>query len=161
MRCLQMDFAASADPKQKIGSGRQDLAIKEFSRLISSRLDWLQGRDRILAEMVYERGLSYRTVAELTGMRPSSISRRVRTIVRRLLSREYQRCLLRRSQLTFLQMSIARERFILGMSRAAISSRHQISLYSVDRHLRQLANLTDKNPAVKIQDHPDSIKEGA
>jgi hypothetical protein len=158
---LQSEYAALGNPKNKIGRGRTALLIKEFSNLICSRLDWLQGRDRILVEMIYDRGLSYRTVAELTGRRPSSICRRIRTLIRRLLCREYQICLLRRNQLTFLQMCIARERFILGMSRSAIAERHQISLYCVDQHLQHLAGLTGTFPAAKIQNHLEPINEGA
>jgi hypothetical protein len=158
---LQSEYAVLADPKQEIGHGQRAILIKEFSNLICSRLDWLQGRDRILVEMVYDRGFSYRTVAELTGMRPSSICRRARTLIRRLLSREYQICLLRRNQLSFLQLCIARERFVLGMSRSDIALRHRISLYSVDQHLQHLANLTGKFAAAPAKNHTEPMKEGA
>lgn len=161
MSRLGFEEAVLADPQGAAAYAERARRMQAFSDLICSRLDWLEGRDRILLEMVYDRGFSYRTVARITRMRPSSVSRRIRILANRLLSREYQICLLHRNDLSCLQMSIAREHFVLGMGRRAIARRHHISLYCLGHHLNHLAALSGIPTKILKENGPGQLREGA
>ena len=131
------------DRLQAKGRAARAFQMQEMADLICRRLYWLDGRDRLLMELVYEKGSSYRQIAVLMKMRQSSVSRRIRKLTQRLTCREYQVCLLHRRELSSQQLSIAKDRFVAGLSRRAIAQRHRISVYRVDHHLRQLAKLEE------------------
>jgi DNA-binding CsgD family transcriptional regulator len=118
-------------------------ALRENAEQICRRLDWLDKPDRLLLEMVYEQGLSLRKTAALLHRSPSTVTRRICTLLKGLFSREYQLCLQSRSRLTPLQMNIARQYYVQKKSRRRIAQFHRISLYAVQRQLRQVKAVID------------------
>lgn len=135
--------------------------IQEHTDMICRRLYWLEDHDRLLLEMIYEKGLSCRQIASITNRRASSISRRVQKLTGRLLGREYPICLSYRRELSRLQLKIARDRFVADLSRPAIARRHGISLYRVDCHLRCLRKLLAKHTPAQTKIKLFYLREGA
>jgi len=112
--------------------------IRAAAEQICRRLDWLDKPERLLLEMVYEQGMSVRKIAAVLGQNPSTVARRIHSLVEGLFSPEYQICLRGRSRLTSLQMSIARHYFVRKKSRRWLARFHRISLYALNRHLETI-----------------------
>ena len=121
--------------------GHGPITGRSLSDVICQRLYWLDGMDRLLLELVYEKNTSYRQVAQLIGLSETTVSRRVRKLTKGLLSRDYQICLKNRWNLSAFQLKLARERFVLRLSYKAIARRHRISLYRVQYHLHRLSQV--------------------
>jgi len=161
MSHFQLKEPILSECPQSAGHAQRTAERQKFSDLILHRLSWLEEQDRLLLELVYEKGLSYRQIARLTGIRESSISRRVRKLTGRLLNRTYSLCLLHRSELSPMQLCIARNRYVLGKSRRDIACQLRITLYSVDRHLQRLEKILEPSFKKSIQAHRHHWKEGA
>lgn len=91
----------------------------------------LGDEDRALLAMYLDAGSSVRQIARLTAMSPSTISRRIRRIIRRLLNDLYSVCLRHRHRFSDLELAITRDYFIRGLSARRISREHDVSYYSV------------------------------
>jgi len=126
------------------GFERRTTALREFAEQVCRRLEWLEKPDRLLLEMIYEQGFSIRKIAGILRQNPSTVSRRVRSLLDGLFSSDYQVCLRLRGQLTPLEMSIARQRFVLHKSQRAMAASHSISIYALRRHLKKLAAAIEK-----------------
>jgi len=99
--------------------------------LLRSRLNLLDGRDRVIMAMYAENGNSFRQIARLLGVNDTTIGRRIRRLKRTLLDSEYITCLRQRRKFTAHQMTIAKEHFLLGMSQKRIAVKRRLSLYHV------------------------------
>ncbi|HOK67750.1 MAG TPA: helix-turn-helix domain-containing protein [Anaerohalosphaeraceae bacterium] len=119
-------------------------AVRDAAEQICRRLEWLDKPERLLLEMVYEQGMSIRKIAAVLGQNPSTVARRIRSLVEGLFSPEYQICLRCRSELTPLQMSIARHYFVRKKSRRWLARFHRISLYALNRHLETMTAFIDR-----------------
>ena len=137
----QLHVREAAVSSSQEGCGHGPIAGRSLSDLICRRLYWLGGTDRLLLEFVYEKNTSYRQVARLTGMSETTVSRRVRKLTKGLLSRDYQKCLDNRWNLSAFQLKLARERFVLRLSYKVIARRHRISLYRVHYHFHKLSQI--------------------
>ena len=91
----------------------------------------LSDKDRTLLAMYLDAGSSVRQIARLTAMSPSTISRRIRRIIHRLLNDIYSVCLRHRHRFSDLELAIARDYFIRGLSARRISRQYDVSYYSV------------------------------
>jgi len=99
--------------------------------LLRSRLNLLDGRDRVMMAMYVENGNSFRQIARLLGVKDGIISRRIRRLQKGLIDSDYIMCLRRRRKFTPHQMTIAKDHFLLGMSRRRIAVKRRLSLYHV------------------------------
>jgi len=99
--------------------------------LLRTRLNLLDGRDRVMMAMYVENGNSFRQIARLLGVNDSTIGRRIHRLRRTLLDSEYITCLRQRRKFTAHQMTIARDHFLLGMSQKRIAVKRRLSLYQV------------------------------
>ncbi len=98
---------------------------------LRARAYLLSDKDRTLLAMYLDTGSSVRQIARLTTMSPSTVSRRIRRIIHRLLNDLYSVCLRNRHRFTDLELAITRDYFIRGLSARRISREHNISYYSV------------------------------
>jgi len=99
--------------------------------LLRSRLNLLDGRDRVMMAMYAENGNSFRQIARLLGVNDSTIGRRIHRLKRTLIDSEYIACLRQRRKFTAHQMTIAKDHFLLGMSQRRIAVNRRLSLYHV------------------------------
>jgi len=110
----------------------RDIAVQQdrIDRL-RARAYLLSDKDRTLLAMYLDAGSSVRQIARLTAMSPSTISRRIRRIIHRLLNDLYSVCLRHRHRFSDLELAITRDYFIRGLSARRISRDHDVSYYSV------------------------------
>lgn len=144
MGCLNEKAGAVFCTRQG-GFERRTTPLREFAEQVCRRLEWLEKPDRLLLEMIYEQGFSIRKIAGILRRNPSTVSRRVHSLLDGLFSSDYQICLCLRRELTPLEMSIARQRFVLKKSQRAMAASHSISLYALRRHLKKLAAVIEKH----------------
>jgi predicted DNA-binding protein YlxM (UPF0122 family) len=86
--------------------------------------------------MYLDKEMSFRQIALLLNIRPSSVSRRIRKISFELTQGEYISCMKKKKIFTRLQMTIAKDYFINRLSIKQIAERENTSFY----HIRKLIN---------------------
>ena len=99
--------------------------------LLRSRLNLLNGKDKVLMTMYLENGSSFRQIARLTGVSDTSIARRIKILTERLIDGEYITCLRSRDKFTRDQMTIAKDYFLVGLSMKEIAAKRHRSCYHV------------------------------
>lgn len=110
----------------------------EHVDLLHMRSDLLGVQERAMVEMVYRGGYRPAQIAKAMGMHPSSVTRRISNIVRRLAGGEYLSCLRRRERFSEPEMAVAREHYLRGRSMNAIAVKLGLSRYGVRRLLASL-----------------------
>ncbi len=105
---------------------RQDRQITEILR---SRTVLLDDEERALMRMVLESGQSVRCIARLLGTSPTTISRRIRKIAKRLMDPTYLACVQNKADFNTLELAIIRDHFVRGLSIAAISRKYAVTYY--------------------------------
>ena len=113
--------------------------------LLRGRLNLLDGKDRVLMTMYVENGNSFRQIARLLGASEASIARRIRRLTKRLMGREYITCLRHRDKLTELEMAIAKDHYLMGLSIKAIAAQRRWSRYRVHQTLQEIQCLIKNN----------------
>lgn len=111
--------------------------------LLRSRLNLLDGRDRVMMAMYVENGNSFRQIARLLGVKDGIISRRIRRLQKGLIDSEYITCLRRRHKFTPHQMTIAKDYFLVGMSQKRIAAKRRLSLYHVRNIIERIQQILD------------------
>ena len=106
--------------------------------LLSSRVDLLTGKDKLLMTMYIRNGNSFRQMARLAGVNESHIARRIRKIMKRLLDDKYITCLRTRDQFTATEMAISKDYFLSGLSIKKITAKRHFSYYRVRQTLKKI-----------------------
>jgi predicted DNA-binding protein YlxM (UPF0122 family) len=109
--------------------------------LLRSRLNLLNGKDKVMMTMYLENGNSFRQIARLTGVSEARIARRIRGLTKRLIDGQYIVCLRNRNKLTGYQMTIARDYFLTGLSIKKIAAKRHESIYNVRKLLRKISSV--------------------
>ncbi len=99
--------------------------------LLRSRLNLLDGKEKVLMTMYLENGNSFWQIAQLTGVNETSIARRIHILTERLTDGEYITCLRNRDKFTRDQMTIAKDYFLVGLSMKEIAVKRRWSRYHV------------------------------
>ena len=113
---------------------------RELAEKLILRIPLLESEDRVLMTLYLEDGHSYGEIAHLTGTRATTVSRRIRKIVRRLTDETYQRCMNPQPVFDATELAVIRDHCVRGLSGQEISRRHNISHYRV-RSIIQRAHL--------------------
>ncbi len=106
--------------------------------LLRSRLNLLRGKDKLLLIMYLEKGNSFRQMARLAGITEACIARRIHKLMNRLTDSEYITCLRNRKEFNDIEMYIAKEYFLLGLSMRKIAKNRQMTYYQVRKILRNI-----------------------
>ena len=93
-----------------------DNDYRQEMEIMRSRLFLLRGTDKIIMSMHIEKGISYRKIALLLGVNPTSISRRIKKIKHTLTNGIYVSCLKKQDRFTQKELSIARDYFLKKLS---------------------------------------------
>jgi len=120
---------------------------REQVDLLLGRLDLLEGRAKVMMKMHFENGNSFRQIARLLGVSETCVARRVRRISDRLLDGRYFACLRNRDRLTSLQISVARDYFIRGLTQSKIAETRRLSLYRVGQTIREIQGVIGQTQA--------------
>ena len=110
------------------------------AEVLESRLEFLDGKEKIMMTMRVRQGATFGQIAALMGMHEASVARLVRKIRSRLLKGAFITCLKKRESLTDEQLAIARDYYVLRLSIPTIANKHNCTLYHVRMVLSQLAD---------------------
>jgi predicted DNA-binding protein YlxM (UPF0122 family) len=111
---------------------------RETIELLRSRVGLLTGEDKLLMTMYLENGNSFRQLARLAGVSEASMARRIRKLTKRLIDGEYVKCLRNRDKFTKTEMAIAKEYFLLGLSRQKIALKRDYTYHRVRKILKRI-----------------------
>lgn len=106
--------------------------------LLLSRIDLLNGEDRLLMTMYWENGNSLTQIGRLAGINRISLARRINKITERLMEGKYIACIRNRRIFTRQQMDIAKDYFLMGLSMKKIADRRKLSFYQVRAMLKKI-----------------------
>lgn len=112
--------------------------------LLRSRLDLLDGKDRLLMTMYLESGYSIFKISKVTGLCHTSIARRIKRLTKKLLEGRYIICLRNRDKLNRDQMVIAKDYFLMGLSIREISMKRRRSVYYVREKISNIKNILEE-----------------
>jgi hypothetical protein len=101
------------------------------TEVLRARAHLLAGQDRVLLEMYLDHGNPFSQMARLAGVSTSSVARRVRRIIRRLMDETYAVCSGRQDYFSEHELALIKDRFVLGLSMACISRRRALSYHNV------------------------------
>jgi hypothetical protein len=111
--------------------------------MLESRLEFLEGKEKILMEMRLRQGATFGQIAALTGMHEATVARTVRKLRGRLLRGAFVVCLRNKDRLTDQQLCIARDRYLTRLPIPLIAKKQKCTLYRVRTVLVELANLVE------------------
>lgn len=106
--------------------------------LLHARLAWLSGKDKLLMKMYLNNSNTFRQMAALAGVNESTIARRIYKIVKRLLDGHYITVLRHSDEFSLIQIQIAQDYFVKGLSQNNIAKLRGCSRYSVRQTLLQI-----------------------
>ncbi len=132
---------------------------KEDMNLVRLRSDLLCREDKALIQMIFEKGSSFIEIAELTGQNPSSINRRFRALLQKLLAKEPISLLHHQNAFDPLDISICRDYYLQGLPQRTISHKLNVSLYRVRRVLRTVRYLLYNGTAPAVKRNRKSISK--
>jgi len=115
---------------------------REQIELLRSRVSLLSGKDKLLMTMYLENGNTFRQMARLAGVSETTISRRIRKVTKRLMDGKYITCLRNRDKFTKMEMAVAKDCFLLGLSQRKIALKHNYSVYRICQMLKRIQQLT-------------------
>jgi predicted DNA-binding protein YlxM (UPF0122 family) len=126
----------------------QIINVKDMRRgvieLLRSRLGLLSGTDKLLMTMYIQHGNSIRQIARIRGASETSIARRIRAISKRLADGPYIDCLRCREKLTNLQLAVAKDYYLMGLSIRRIAANRRWSYYRVRDVLIEIRNVLNE-----------------
>jgi DNA-binding CsgD family transcriptional regulator len=130
-----------SEPNSKATS-RPSTVYADRIDLLRTRVDILTGRDKALMTMYLDNGSTFRQMARIAGVNESSIARKIHRLTRRLLNAGYITCLRNRHRLSKIDLLVARDYFIEGISQQNIARKRKITVYAVRKALRNIQKLT-------------------
>ena len=109
--------------------------------LLRSRLNHLDGKDRLLMTVYLENGNNTFQISRLTGMCRTSIARRINILTMRLLDGRYIDCLRNRRKFNKHQLAIAKDYFLTGLSIKKITLKRKRSRYRVTETIKKIKSI--------------------
>ena len=106
--------------------------------LLLGRICLLSGQDKLLMIMYWEKGNSLRQISRLAGVNRKHVTRRIYNITERLMDGPYIDCLRYRDKFNLRQMAIAKDYFLLGLSKQKIAEKRKFSYYHVHQALQKI-----------------------
>lgn len=109
--------------------------------LLRSRLNLLDGKEKVLMSMFLENGNSFRQIARLTGVSEARIARKIHGLTKRLINGQYIVCMRNPHKFTKEQMTIAKDYFLTGLSISKIATKRHRSNYHIHRTIKTIQNV--------------------
>jgi DNA-directed RNA polymerase specialized sigma24 family protein len=128
---------------------RELAAERDVMEVLRSRAEWLANEERALLTLYLETGHSVCQIARLTGLRRSTVSRRIRKAIARLCDETYLVCMRQRGCFSERELTLIKDHFVRGLSARRIARSRKVSLYRVRVTLakaRQLATEQELTP---------------
>ncbi len=143
---LNLDRAGrrgEGDPADVAVAGGPSLHLAEEMQLLQRRAEILNAVDRTLVLMYLEKGSCFSEIARVAGLNEANVARRIHKLIARLLDGKYITCLRHRTQLGKLNLAIAKDRLIEGLSVRQIAAKRWTTVYRVRRGLLKIRLLLD------------------
>jgi len=128
----------------------------DITDLLRHRIKLLNGEDKLLMIMYLEKGNSFRQMAKLAGVHETIIARRIHKITTRLLNGEYITCLRNGKKFSAIELAIAREYFLIGLSMREIARKRQITYYQVRKILKKIRQINYANRQLVLHSNSQS-----
>lgn len=112
--------------------------------VIRSRLDLLEGKDRLLMTMYLENGYSVFKISTVTDLCQASIARRIKRLTKILLEGRYITCLRNRDRFNRYQMEIAKDYFLKGLSMRQITIKRRRSYYHIRKTILKIKSILNE-----------------
>ena len=129
----------------------QELNIIEHIKSLPEQMDTVRKRfhllgnqDRLIISMYFDNKMSYRQIALLLNTYPNSVSKRIRKIIFELTIGKYIFCMKKRDIFTILEMEIAKDYFIRGLSIKQIAKKKNTSFYHIREILKEVRHNMNK-----------------
>jgi predicted DNA-binding protein YlxM (UPF0122 family) len=114
---------------------------KEYRRrfdTLKTRAKLLKGKNKILMTMYLERGNSFREVARLIGVNETTIARRIHKLIQQLLDDRYFLCIRNRERFDPLELTIAKDYFLMGLPMSKIARQRKLSYYQLRKTIAKI-----------------------
>ncbi|MBC8378640.1 MAG: hypothetical protein H8E62_05650 [Planctomycetes bacterium] len=136
--------------------GQPHMEIIDIARL---RSELLSGEDKALVQMIFEKGSSFTEIAKLTGQHPSSIARRFRDLLQKLLTKELLALLRNQAGFKPVDITICRDYFLQGLPKRMIARKLNVSDYRIRKVLKDFQYLFyDGAPRIDNRIHKSTPK---
>lgn len=117
---------------------------REIAQVLIERSEWLLPADRALVRTVYEEGMSAREAAALTGESVRAIRRRLRGLVRRMLSPRFEYVLRHRDGWPPTRRRVATACVLQGRTMRQAAEDLRLTLHPVRRHMAAIDVLVEE-----------------
>ena len=112
--------------------------------VLRSRLDLLDGKDRLLMTLYLENGYSIFKISKVTELCQSSIARRIKRLTKKLTEGRYITCLRNSEKFNRYQMVIAKDYFLKGLSMREITKKRRRSLYNIRETISKIKSILNE-----------------
>ena len=112
--------------------------------VLRSRLDLLDGKDRLLMTMYLENGYSVFKISKVTDLCQGSIARRIKRLQKILLEGRYITCLHNRDRFNRYQMEIAKDYFLKDLSIRQITIKRLRSYYHIRETILKIKSILNE-----------------
>lgn len=117
---------------------------RQAAERILARTEFLPPEEQRLLEAVYAQGLTIRRVAELAGIHPRVMSRRIRRIVARSLSVEFTFVAARQRSWRGTRRAVGRACVLHGLSQREAAEHLGLSLHAVRRQCQAIKGMVEE-----------------
>ena len=111
--------------------------------VLRSRVSLLRGEDKLLMTMYLENGNSFRQIARLVGVNVATVARKIHKLTKRLIDGEYVTCLRNRDKFTKVELAVAKDYFLLGLTIKEMAAKHSYSIYRTRKTLKRIQQLIE------------------
>ena len=127
---------------------QNNLVEKNINRdqidLLRSRLDLLDGKDKLLMTLYLENGYSIFKISKVTDLCQTSIARRINRLTKKLTEGRYITCLRNSDKFNRYQMIIAKDYFLRGLSMREIKLKRRRSFYHIRGTISKIKSILNE-----------------
>lgn len=115
----------------------------DLARTVADRAHWCMPEERALIEAMYRQGMTAQQIAKLRDEPATAIRRRIRTVVRRVLSPRFVFVLRHRDQWPPMRKRVATACILQGRTLREAAAHLHLSLHAVRRQMDAITGMFD------------------
>jgi len=110
-------------------SANQDKRTERFDQMdyLQTRMEMLKPIDRVMLELYYWHNVTFQQLSYLSGLSPTTVSRRIESQIKRLLGKRYIAIYRKRRFFLPEELQVAYDHFLLGMGYRSIAAKQNIT----------------------------------
>jgi predicted DNA-binding protein YlxM (UPF0122 family) len=114
---------------------------QHIADLLQSRIDLLTGKDKVLMKMYLEKGANFSQLAQLAGASEAAVARRIRKLSEGLVNGLYIACLRNKDKFTAIELAVAKDYFLAGLSMRKIAENMQCTYYRIRKTIKRIKHI--------------------